>query len=71
MRALLLNAINPTVGGVLIKGPSGTGKSTAVRGLAELLPGDRGGGRLSVLLLTRTILARSCAERLAAARSCR
>jgi Mg-chelatase subunit ChlI len=26
------------VGGVLVKGPSGTGKSTAVRGLAELLP---------------------------------
>jgi Mg-chelatase subunit ChlI len=37
-RALLLNAVNPAVGGVLIKGPSGTGKSTAVRGLAELLP---------------------------------
>jgi magnesium chelatase subunit I len=37
-RALLLNAVNPSVGGVLIKGPSGTGKSTAVRGLAELLP---------------------------------
>jgi Mg-chelatase subunit ChlI len=34
----LLNALNPAVGGVLIKGPSGTGKSTAVRGLAELLP---------------------------------
>jgi Mg-chelatase subunit ChlI len=37
-RALLLNADNPRIGGVLIKGPSGTGKSTAVRGLAELLP---------------------------------
>ena len=37
-RALLLNAVNPTVGGVLVKGPSGTGKSTAVRALAELLP---------------------------------
>jgi Mg-chelatase subunit ChlI len=37
-RALLLNAVNPAVGGVLIKGTSGTGKSTAVRGLSELLP---------------------------------
>ena len=37
-RALLLNAVNPAVGGVLIVGPAGTGKSTAVRGLAELLP---------------------------------
>src|SRR5207237_5065446 len=37
-RALLLNAVNPAVGGVLVKGSSGTGKSTAVRGLAELLP---------------------------------
>jgi Mg-chelatase subunit ChlI len=36
--ALLLNAVNPAVGGVLIVGPAGTGKSTAVRGLAELLP---------------------------------
>jgi len=37
-QALLLNAVNPAVGGVLVVGPSGTGKSTAVRGLAELLP---------------------------------
>jgi Mg-chelatase subunit ChlI len=37
-KALLLNAVNPAVGGVLVQGPSGTGKSTAVRGLAELLP---------------------------------
>jgi magnesium chelatase subunit D len=37
-KALLLNAINPQVGGVLIRGEKGTGKSTAVRALAELLP---------------------------------
>lgn len=37
-RALLLNAVNPAIGGLLVVGPSGTGKSTAVRGLAELLP---------------------------------
>jgi Mg-chelatase subunit ChlI len=37
-QALLLNAVHPAVGGVLIAGPAGTGKSTAVRGLAELLP---------------------------------
>ncbi|OGL53176.1 MAG: magnesium chelatase [Candidatus Schekmanbacteria bacterium RIFCSPHIGHO2_02_FULL_38_11] len=36
--ALLLNAINPQVGGVLVRGEKGTGKSTAVRALAEVLP---------------------------------
>ena len=30
--------IDPGIGGVLIKGDKGTGKSTAVRSLAELLP---------------------------------
>ncbi len=37
-RALLLCAVNPRIGGVLIRGEKGTAKSTAVRGLARLLP---------------------------------
>jgi len=36
--ALILNIINPQISGVLIRGEKGTGKSTAVRGLAEILP---------------------------------
>lgn len=36
--ALLIAAIDPTVGGVLVFGDRGTGKSTAVRALASLLP---------------------------------
>lgn len=35
---LILNVIDPSIGGALIMGHRGTGKSTAVRGLAELLP---------------------------------
>ncbi len=36
--ALLVAAVDPSVGGVLVFGDRGTGKSTAVRGLAGLLP---------------------------------
>lgn len=36
--ALILNAVNPQIGGVLIRGQKGTGKSLAVRALADVLP---------------------------------
>ncbi|MGW6612497.1 putative cobaltochelatase [Streptomyces erythrochromogenes] len=36
--ALLLNAVSPAVGGVLVRGEKGTAKSTAVRALSTLLP---------------------------------
>jgi magnesium chelatase subunit I len=37
-RAMVLTAIDPSIGGVLVFGDRGTGKSTAVRALAALLP---------------------------------
>jgi len=38
VEALLVNAVAPEVGGVLVRGERGTAKTTAVRGLASLLP---------------------------------
>ena len=38
--ALLLNALDPKIGGVLLRGEKGSAKSTLARGLASLLPGE-------------------------------
>ena len=43
--ALLLNAVYPSIGGVLIRGEKGTAKSTAVRALTRLLLPVRPGWR--------------------------
>jgi magnesium chelatase subunit D len=37
-KGLLVNAVDPTIGGVLIRGEKGTGKTTAVRAFASILP---------------------------------
>lgn len=55
--ALLLAMINPRVGGVLLVGPRGTGKTTAVRGLVDLMPPVR-----------RSICPYGCTEEAAEAR---
>ena len=36
--AMLINAVNPAIGGLLIRGPKGSGKTTAVRALRDVLP---------------------------------
>jgi len=49
--ALLLSLVNRHVGGVLLIGPRGTGKTTAVRGLVELMP-----------MVTRSLCGYGCTE---------
>lgn len=36
--AIIINAINPKIGGILIRGPKGSGKTTVVRALTDILP---------------------------------
>ncbi|UCB61325.1 MAG: magnesium chelatase, partial [Candidatus Bathyarchaeota archaeon] len=36
--AMIINAINPSIGGLLIRGPKGSGKTTTVRALRDVLP---------------------------------
>ena len=36
--ALVLGLVNPNIGGILLVGPRGTAKTTAVRSLSDLLP---------------------------------
>ena len=60
--ALMLNVINPTIGGVLIMGEKGTAKSTAVRALAGTSASDDRGQKLFVQLRPKGFLCSSCRD---------
>lgn len=70
-KALLINAVEPSVGGVLIKGDKGTGKSTAVRALADLL-GDLeivSGCPFNCHPVNKRLMCKTCQEQIATAGS--
>ena len=49
-KALLLNVLDPSIGGVLIRGEKGTAKTTAVRGIASGVLDTEGGYTKSLLV---------------------
>ena len=69
--AILIAAVDPSVGGVLVFGDRGTGKSTAVRALAAMLPKMRAvsGCRYQCDPVSRGMVCESCAELKAAGRA--
>jgi Mg-chelatase subunit ChlI len=52
--ALILNQVNPQIGGVLIRGTKGTGKSTAVYGFPQISPSSK-----SIRIAATTVLPKS------------
>ena len=62
-RALLLNAVNPGIGGYMWR--EGTAKSTAVRALADVLPRS-GRAAHTVAILPAMAAYTACAEKMAA-----
>ncbi|SDZ13789.1 protoporphyrin IX magnesium-chelatase [Proteiniborus ethanoligenes] len=60
-KALILNIINPSIGGVLVRGEKGTGKSTAVRAIVDILP-SRGEIKDCIFSCDPLDLSRMCEE---------
>ena len=55
--SLILNVIDPRIGGVMVMGERGTGKTTAVRALADLLPQIRVRGHSQNYRLSASVYA--------------